>query len=275
VSLPIPSDANLVTTDITTNNVSTSKHGFAPKAPNDSSQFLNGTGAWSVPSGGTSGIPQPGGTAAAGVRVTWAQKGNGNNDSTMAVVGQGAVAITGGTGVLDSSGFWARPTSSSGGQASVNPSNYFTRIDLLPKLVVRLRTPAAITTFRLLISLNETADPTVGTTVNTDTPSTANENGLYFRYSTVAGDGGWVAQSVDGSGRTLSSTILAIAVSTIYVLTLTVNSTSSVTFDVNGSQQTLTTNIPTTKSMGWQISAAATAAVTRSVDIESIYLQSR
>lgn len=39
-------DANLTTTDITTNNVSTSKHGFVPKAPNDATQFLDGTGAF-------------------------------------------------------------------------------------------------------------------------------------------------------------------------------------------------------------------------------------
>lgn len=39
-------DANLVTSDITTNNVSTAKHGFVPKAPNDATQFLDGTGAF-------------------------------------------------------------------------------------------------------------------------------------------------------------------------------------------------------------------------------------
>lgn len=42
-------DSDLSTSDITTNNVSTSKHGFAPKAPNDVSKFLDGTGAWSSP----------------------------------------------------------------------------------------------------------------------------------------------------------------------------------------------------------------------------------
>lgn len=40
-------DANLVTSDITTNNVSTSKHGFVPKAPNDGLKFLRGDGTWS------------------------------------------------------------------------------------------------------------------------------------------------------------------------------------------------------------------------------------
>lgn len=39
-------DANLTTTDVTTNNVSTSKHGFAPKSPNDGTQFLDGLGAY-------------------------------------------------------------------------------------------------------------------------------------------------------------------------------------------------------------------------------------
>ena len=36
--------------DVTTNNVSTSKHGYAPKAPNDATKYLDGTGAYSVPS---------------------------------------------------------------------------------------------------------------------------------------------------------------------------------------------------------------------------------
>ena len=47
------SDATITTTDITTNNVSTTKHGFAPKAPNDATKYLDGTGAYSVPAGGT------------------------------------------------------------------------------------------------------------------------------------------------------------------------------------------------------------------------------
>lgn len=48
---PTPSDANLQTSDITTGNVSTSRHGFAPKVPNDATKYLDGTGAYSVPAG--------------------------------------------------------------------------------------------------------------------------------------------------------------------------------------------------------------------------------
>jgi hypothetical protein len=44
-------DALLSTSDITTNNASTSKHGFAPKYPNDATKYLDGTGAYSVPAG--------------------------------------------------------------------------------------------------------------------------------------------------------------------------------------------------------------------------------
>jgi hypothetical protein len=44
-------DADLSTSDITTNNVTTAKHGFLPKAPNDSMQFYRGNAAWDRPQG--------------------------------------------------------------------------------------------------------------------------------------------------------------------------------------------------------------------------------
>jgi hypothetical protein len=49
------SDSDLATSDITTNDVSTTKHGFAPKLPNDATMYLDGTGAYSVPAGGGGG----------------------------------------------------------------------------------------------------------------------------------------------------------------------------------------------------------------------------
>jgi len=39
-------------TDNTNLNVSTSAHGLAPKAPNDTAKFLRGDGTWAVPTGG-------------------------------------------------------------------------------------------------------------------------------------------------------------------------------------------------------------------------------
>lgn len=44
----VATDATLSTSDITTNDVSTSKHGFVPKAPNDTTKFLCGDASWTV-----------------------------------------------------------------------------------------------------------------------------------------------------------------------------------------------------------------------------------
>jgi hypothetical protein len=41
-----PADGDLSVTDVTTNNVSTSAHGFTPKAPNTTTQWLRGDATW-------------------------------------------------------------------------------------------------------------------------------------------------------------------------------------------------------------------------------------
>ena len=47
-------EAMQILADNTTNDVSTTKHGYAPKAPNDPTKYLDGTGNYSVPAGGAS-----------------------------------------------------------------------------------------------------------------------------------------------------------------------------------------------------------------------------
>jgi hypothetical protein len=47
-------EAMITLANNTTNNVSTTKHGFAPILPNDATKYLDGTGAYSVPAGGGS-----------------------------------------------------------------------------------------------------------------------------------------------------------------------------------------------------------------------------
>lgn len=48
------SDASIVFSDITTGNVTSAKHGFAPKSPGDATKYLDGspTPGWSTPGGG-------------------------------------------------------------------------------------------------------------------------------------------------------------------------------------------------------------------------------
>ena len=48
-------EAKQLLADNTTNDVSTAKHGYAPKLPNDATKFLDGTGTYSVPAGGGGG----------------------------------------------------------------------------------------------------------------------------------------------------------------------------------------------------------------------------
>jgi len=49
-------DANLSTSDVTTNNASTTKHGFLKKLSNVSTEYMDGTGNWSTPPGGVSDV---------------------------------------------------------------------------------------------------------------------------------------------------------------------------------------------------------------------------
>src|SRR5688572_13447523 len=44
-------EADITLADNTTNNASTTKHGFTPKYPNDATKYLDGTGAYTVPAG--------------------------------------------------------------------------------------------------------------------------------------------------------------------------------------------------------------------------------
>lgn len=53
-------EADITLADNTTDDCSTTKHGFTPKAPNDTTKFLNGACAWTVPAGGGSAFA-PGG----------------------------------------------------------------------------------------------------------------------------------------------------------------------------------------------------------------------
>lgn len=48
-----PAESAVTFTDITTNNASTTKHGYLKKLSNVSTEYMSGTGAWSTPAGGS------------------------------------------------------------------------------------------------------------------------------------------------------------------------------------------------------------------------------
>jgi len=98
-----------------------------------------------------------------------------------------------------------------------------------------VRTGADITNIRLWIGVSSSA---LG---NADT---AAQRTVAFRYSTVAGDGGWVGVNYDGTTQSNTATVAAIAASTKYKLRIRSDGTQS-WFSVNGGAEVnLNTNFP-------------------------------
>jgi len=89
-------DSDLSTSDITTNNVTTAKHGFTPKLPNDATKYLDGTGAYSVPVGSAAGLATTGTSTFTGP-VNFA--GTSTNTFTMTFPSLGTTATIG-AGIL-------------------------------------------------------------------------------------------------------------------------------------------------------------------------------
>lgn len=221
-------------------------------------------------SGAASSIPKPGLTSPVYRFMAW-MKNDTTNNSTMTAVGAAALVTTGGSSTVDTDGIWANPTSASGSSCRASANVPVTTIDLLPKVIFRFRTPNVITTERIMIGLNEY----VSSGVDTDTP-TNTQRGIYVCYSTtVDGTAFWrlLCRNTAGNSSRIDSTV-AIAASTIYTITITVNSLSSVDVTINGTTTNLTSNIPNTACpLGPEMLASALSAHTTYLGISSIYLE--
>jgi hypothetical protein len=90
-SLP---ESRISFTNITDGNVSITKHGFAPIAPNDATKYLDGTGAWTVPSTAASGGWTDGGLTISNTTLT-DKVGIGTATPTVALDVVGNITATG------------------------------------------------------------------------------------------------------------------------------------------------------------------------------------
>lgn len=146
----------------------------------------------------------------------------------------------------DAVSWWAeyRTAAAAGSVANLswgNSSNTWCLAEHLPIIRWHVKTGADITNLRLWCGIMDTI-PSAGS----DTQ--AGQDGILFRYSTVASDPGWVgfaSKSLGGNANSTTGLVAAIAASTVYDLQIRVASTTSVGFSVNGGAEVfLTTNIP-------------------------------
>lgn len=127
-----PAESVVTFTDITTNNASTTKHGYLPKLDGNSAHFLDGTGAFSAPPSGLT----IGSTAISGSTSGYVLYANGGFVGQLATTGSGGVVrdtsptmtdanISGYTYFGDTNN-WARRSPSTADTQFNTPTNGFT-----------------------------------------------------------------------------------------------------------------------------------------------------
>ncbi len=126
-----------------------------------------------------------------------------------------AFSLTLQTLIVDSRGNWARFTStSSAAPASIIQSTDFIRLEHNPELLIHFRLGSDISSQRLWIGF--------WTAAQTDT-DTSVRPGCGVRYSTVAGDTGFVLQTSDGTSQNLGATLGTIVASDEYLLHIVIS----------------------------------------------------
>lgn len=121
-------------------------------------------------------------------------------------------------------------------------------------LTMHIRTGSDITNVRYWMGIGITSS----SPSNSDT---AQNHSAMFRYSTVAGDAGWVGVGKAGGAQAVSSTVANIAADTAYKLQI-VFSSSLLSFSVNGGAAQTVATIPTDATNGYVYMAVYTTTNT-------------
>lgn len=232
-SLALP-ESQLTFTDITTNNVSTSKHGFAPKAPNDATKYLDGTGNYSVPTASATPTMILSTDFTAQARFVKSGSGTATYGSNGNPIGVNIETTSGSGNYLQL--FWGIFPDNTGKAFLVGG------------------------TFSCSLNWNQpfatTGQAYVGLGVPTAAGSgfTFTDNHIGFKFITAAGTTSLYATVANGT-EAASSALTTFTGTTSFDLMFVVNSANLVTFyyrkdgDASYSTTTLTTNIPTANEM--------------------------
>lgn len=134
-------------------------------------------------------------------------------------------------------------------------NNHFRR-GWKPVVEWRVRTGPSLASVRVWVLLASAS------LTNSDTMA---GNGIGFRYSTVAGDTGWVGCARDGTTQSVSAQIAAIAVDTEYLLRMRCDGTSWYLSVDEGSETTISSNVPGDVGLGWELRVYTQEAVAKDV----------
>jgi hypothetical protein len=162
----------------------------------------------------------------------------------------------------------ASTTAASAGSIAGEVTTQVAEPGMLPSYHIVMKTPSTITNLRFWIGLSN------GTPANADDPGV---NSILFRYSTVAGDTGWVPSTRNSTTQTLGTTIVTVAADTVYRMTIRFATSTKVAFSINGSsEQYMTATIP---SSGTSINITAvvytTEAVSKTINISRIMVDAQ
>lgn len=133
--------------------------------------------------------------------------------------------------------------------ASITPSYYaITNVSTNPDFQILIHTPASMASLRLWVGLASAAQADSDTLTG---------QGAGLRYSTVAGDAGWVPVTRGAGSQTVGAAISggAPTVSTVYRIRIrTIDAGVTWRFSVNGGAEVTQTGTPPATNLGWQFS---------------------
>lgn len=129
-----------------------------------------------------------------------------------------------------------------------------------PRLCWRMQTGSDVSNVRITMGLG----PTTLFTAPSDAPV---GQGAWFRFSTAAGDANWMACSADGATNSCTSTAVAVAASTSYLLCIDQREGGTAsTFWVNGQARLRkTTNVPTSTTFAHGVAVQTLNAVAKQI----------
>lgn len=225
-SIEFVTDADLSTSDITTNNVSTSKHGFAPKAPNNAALYLDGTGAYSSPNT----------TLAAFDNMTWkyqeiASQNNSNNPTTRGTqVSTAGTASTAAATQFAFDSFTRATTGTAGADAGIFEAATDCRMDYTLRMVSAIQLATA-TNCRCFIGMAATS--AIADITGAAVPIVVFAG---FRFDTGVPDTNWTAIFYNGTTSETFNTGVAVDTTRMPLFEVRWDGAGgAITFYINGS----------------------------------------